>query len=335
MPDFSEGKPQAPELPNIHLGLIDGLPKYLAATLGDRQSTLSRFAENPTDPAIWSLVARQALGEEARNTGQPKELRDIPTTELVAFASLVRRAEHSERYGLTASYAPNGKRWFDVLYGFHSPAGDDAITAAVSLVTYGRERIAVDNALDIATGIGKTARIISQYALHTFGLDNNMALLTVAHTDNPAIRFVSGSVDSLPFPNRSMDIITSDGIKYTLPAQTSRAMYREVARVLRRGGVYIDTHYAAADEITVNTGRGFDHPDYHPEDLKTFVTWKAVLQDMIVDTVSGKWDVDTHQALWGDGWDQFIRDLGLREEQLYVDSLTQIKYSHARLLHKQ
>lgn len=335
MPNFAEQRPQAPKLPNIHLGLTSDLPEHLAATLGDREDMLSRFAEAPDDPTVWAEVAGHVLDEESRSVGQPEELRDISGQELLAFAGLVRGTEQRRRYGLTAHYAPNGERWFDVLYGFHSAAGDDAIAAAARMVTSELWDAQVTRALDIATGTGKTACVISQFARYTVGLDNDEVLLAAAYADNPTVEFVGGSVDALPFPDESMDIITSDGIKYTLSARTSVAMYHQIARVLRHGGVYIDSHYAAADEIRVSTGRSLVLADYHPENLGTFVTWRAVLEDMIVDTVSGKWNVDAHLPLWGQEWEQLKHDLGLREVQLHAHPLAQNQFSHARLLYKQ
>lgn len=334
MADFAHHYPQAPSLPSIELGLTRFLPDDLGSTLHSRLNTQELFGDDPTNASIWEMVADHALSEEARGIGQPEELRDVPTAELAAFAGLVRRTEQSGRYALTTDHASNGERWYDILYGLHSPAGNDAIAAAIDFVRRGRWDVETDHALDIATGTGKTAYAISRFVYHTIGLDRDGALLAAAHADVAAVDFVRGNVDALPFPDNSMNVITSDGIKFSLPKETTIAMYREIARVLRPGGTYIDTEQAEPDGIVVRVGGLLTHADYHPEYLKSFVTWKALLQDMIVDSISGVFVAGEQLQQWGPEWDQLMQELGLYEEWVPVGQSGTNCYSHARILHK-
>lgn len=323
-----------PILLHLHTGSIGMLPEHLQDSIYERIDALDRFAKNPTDPTLWSQVTQKALEEDARDESQPNGLHDIPTQELVDFASVVIQTPPKDKYALTTELTSNGKRWFDVLFGFHSPSGSAAIEAAANFHTTANGQPKVATALDLATGTGKTARVVAAFAEHTIGLDRDGALLQVAQADNPNIAFVQGSLDALPFADASMDIITSDGIKYTLDKATSTAMYREIARVLKPGGVYIDTELADPSCITYSTGWGVNNPDVHPEILKTFVTWKAVLEDMIVDTISGKVEESNHMDLSGEEWNAFMNELGLREEYLSAHPRAINKWSNARMLHK-
>ncbi len=323
-----------PSLPHIEVGDIDWLPEELQNSLESRQMALEDFAYDPENPELWQAVTEYALEEEAKGTGQPDELRTIPATELIAFADTIRNTDPADRYALTTGYASNGVRWFDTLYGLHSPSGDTAIEAAAQAYTrkQGTEKVAT--AVDLATGTGKTAQVAAQFAEQTVGLDRDEALLEAAREEHPDIDFVHGSLDSLPFADSSVDIVTSDGIKYSLDAETARTMYSEIARVLKPGGVYIDTDYAEPDEIINSVDLNINHPDYHPEDLATFVTWKAVLEDMIVDTISGKVTIKDPLQLYGHEWDALKADLGLREFTLRAHPRARNKRSHARMLYK-
>jgi hypothetical protein len=64
------------------------------------------------------------------------------------------------------------------------------------------------------------------------------------------------------------------------------------------------------------------------------VTWRAVLQDMIVDTVSGKFEKPNSLSLSGHEWEAFKLQLGLYEQtyQLQRDFISRL--SRARMLYK-
>lgn len=332
MSDFAERQPNPPLPPTVDLGLIDDLPADLAAGLARREHTLGLYTTAAS--IIVEMMAPHVRDEEKRNAPQPKELCDIPADELLAFASLVRQTAPSGRYPLTTEYASNGKRWYDVLYGLHSPSLDVAIEVAIPAQPE-PWHTRPERALDLATCLGKTARVLSRYAQHTIGIDSNPALLTAAHEDVAAVEFVCGSLDALPFPDGSMKLITCSGLLRSLSASESLAAYREIARVLASGGTYVEADYAEPREIFVQTPSGnVVRATYHPEYLKTFVTWKAVLQDLIVESITGWSEMPDEPGLGEDEWDQFLNELELDEDWLYAHPLQRNWFAHARLLHK-
>lgn len=309
---------QTPSLPGIHLGLIKYLPEELANGLDERQELLWQFAIDPENPNIWSHVEDKVLEEEAQNTGQPEGLRDISANDLIQFERTVQATPAEDRYGLTVALAPNGKSWFDTLYGFHNPAGNEAIAHAVDrhLREAKEDKAAV--VVDLGTGTGETAAAAEPHAGHVIGIDRNQALLEAAREKYPDIEFIEGDVTKLPFADGSVDIITSNGLKYALDSEQSSKMYGEISRVLKEGGVYIDADWTPTRDIVISIGGAgtVERPDFHPQELAQFVTWRAVLQDMIVDTVSGKFEKHDAMELKGHAWDDFKLRLGLYQSWL-------------------
>lgn len=332
-----EKQPQESQpLPGIHLGETAYLPDDLVEGLDERQDVLDLFSESPRDTRIWNYVADKTLEEEMRGTGQPEGLKDVSAHALIEFAHAIYDAEPEDRYALTTRQAPNGELWFDVLYGFHGSNGNMAIANAVTKQLRDLGQDNVERAVDLGTGTGETAEMVAPHASHMAGVDKEAALLQVAQERHPDTRFIEGDVRQLPFGDNSADIVTSNGLKYTLGAESSRQMYAEVARVLKDGGVYIDADWVPANEIVLNVHPFGDvkTPDSHPEELLSFVTWRAVLQDMVVDTVSGKFEKTGSMALSGQEWETLKLNLGLYEETHQLQNGFSSKLAKARLLYK-
>jgi ubiquinone/menaquinone biosynthesis C-methylase UbiE len=57
-----------------------------------------------------------------------------------------------------------------------------------------------------------------------------------ARNDNLRIEFLEGSVDEIPFPNNSFDAVLSALMIHHLPTEIKKGMFREIRRVLRKGG---------------------------------------------------------------------------------------------------
>jgi ubiquinone/menaquinone biosynthesis C-methylase UbiE len=317
-------QPERPVLKELDEGRIDILPPNIVEGMSDRMATLGEFASDPSNPDIWSRVANNVRQEESEGTAQPEELSDISPESLIGLAHAVLQADPKDRYSLVAQKAPNGSVWFDVLYGFHSPSGDKAIEEGIKWQIGKLKTNEVDQIVDLGTGTGKTAAVAAKYARNTTGVDRNMPLLEVAKDSHPDIHFVDADVTKLPFGDGSVDIITSDGLKYALDLKASIQMYSEIARVLKTGGVYIDTDWVDPSYVGA---------DFHPEELKEFVTWRAVLQDMIVDTVSGKFEkADALNMYFDNDWTYLKTQIGLYEEGL-SSSVSRTK-AKARMLYK-
>src|SRR4051812_17696728 len=93
--------------------------------------------------------------------------------------------------------------------------------------------------LDVATGSGNTAIAAARRCTNVTGLDFVPALLergrTRAAAEGVPVTFVEGDAQSLPFPDRSFDVVLSTfGVMFA-PDQVLAAA--EMVRVLRPGGV--------------------------------------------------------------------------------------------------
>ncbi|HSH55307.1 MAG TPA: class I SAM-dependent methyltransferase [Candidatus Limnocylindrales bacterium] len=331
MSEYTSPPVREPSLLGIHLGLIKDLPDAIRGGLTDRVNMLETFADDPANASIWLAVIDKTLQEEGLNLGQPEELRDVPAAELADYAIQMLQTDPSDRYQLTTSYASNGNRWFDILYGFHSPSADAAIEGALKLHPQ-PEGVAVD----LGCGTGKTTAKVASYADATIGIDMSPDLLTVAQVEQEANTFMQADVTELPFSDNSINVITSSGLRGALDANQALRMYSEVARVLQTGGRYIDSDWRLPKDIVLSVG-GFgkvEHPDAHPEYLKSFVTWRAVLQDMIVDMTSGKFEKADSLDESGYQWQEYLWGLGMYETRGNLISDFDSRCAVARILHK-
>lgn len=271
-----------------------------------RAELLGQFAQTPEDDAIWETAYKWARAEKdkpARWPATPDKLRptiadDIPAEELIALAQRVRATPMAERYNLMTQQASNGKTWFDVLESFSSSQIERA-QATVIADLLGDQKVAT--ALDIGTGTGKSLAKLEAHADTVVGLDRNGVLLREAGTKaGSATTLIQASADAFPLMDRSVDVASSTGIIGALDAKASERFYRELARVLKPGGVYVDGTYA-------------EHQGYVGEELlRITATSKAMLADMIVDTVSAKFEIGDHMS--SEERAALLGRLGLREE---------------------
>ena len=92
--------------------------------------------------------------------------------------------------------------------------------------------------LDAGCGTGRNLRFLGErYGVDVLGLDHSSVALDCC-VARGAARLVRGSVNALPFPDRSVDLITSFDVLMTAGVDDLAAM-REFARVLRPGGALV------------------------------------------------------------------------------------------------
>src|SRR4051812_37152213 len=91
--------------------------------------------------------------------------------------------------------------------------------------------------LDLACGTGDIAFELSRRGARVIGLDLTHRMLQLARArddDAPGVRFVTGDMMALPFPDRSFDLVTTGyGIRNVPRIEPALA---EIRRVLRPGG---------------------------------------------------------------------------------------------------
>lgn len=97
-----------------------------------------------------------------------------------------------------------------------------------------------DTVLDLGCGSGYAARALRELAdaKEAYGIDASPAMIRNArsYTDDPAVAFLVGSFDALPFPDNSIDHIFSMEAFYYAPDVD--AALRELNRVLTPGGTF-------------------------------------------------------------------------------------------------
>lgn len=248
----------------------------------ERKRMQHQFGDTPRDDNIWNTVVEHARQEEVWGEQSDGDINNVSIDDLTALATQVRaEPDPIKRYTLVAQKAPNGLRWFDILPGFSSPNIDARIAqTAVSVLPDGQD--SYEHALDMGAGTGNlTAHLTREkwgkpepVAKHITALDRVPDMLRASHTDGAdTVDHVVADMLHTPFPDGSFDLITSGGVVFSLDKEKARAYYAEIARLLEDGGLYLDGHYA---------------DDKHPESRLLSSTWKHVLADMIVDTVSGR-----------------------------------------------
>jgi ubiquinone/menaquinone biosynthesis C-methylase UbiE len=96
--------------------------------------------------------------------------------------------------------------------------------------------------LDLACGPGIVAAAAQRRGTSVSGLDFSPAMLAVARSANPDIRFHEADAEAIPMADRSLDIVISNFGPHHFP-RPERAL-DEVFRVLRPGGLVAFTSWA-------------------------------------------------------------------------------------------
>jgi ubiquinone/menaquinone biosynthesis C-methylase UbiE len=91
--------------------------------------------------------------------------------------------------------------------------------------------------LDLGCGSGIFTYLLSQRGLDATGLDISPKLLELARRKYPALTFVEGDVEDLPFEDNSVDGVLLSGLVHHLPEPSLCA--GEVFRVLKPGGRFM------------------------------------------------------------------------------------------------
>ncbi|HEY4916967.1 MAG TPA: class I SAM-dependent methyltransferase [Solirubrobacteraceae bacterium] len=93
--------------------------------------------------------------------------------------------------------------------------------------------------LDVGCGEGGLARRLARAGARVVGLDPQALSLQQsrdARAGTPAVRFIDGVAQALPFPDASFDLVVFFNSLHHVPIQAMDASIAEAARVLRRGG---------------------------------------------------------------------------------------------------
>lgn len=240
------------------------------------EKLLANFNREPTNDAVWRRAYDLALAEEEVGESPFSEFSSVPAQALINLSRKVRDlADFRIRYGLMAQAAPNGRPWFESLTGFSSPSVEAA------LKTYLHDRLQkgghkLEFGTDLGCGTGRITEILAASCDRVVGIDAATPLLSLARQKTDDIEYQTGDVTKLPFEDNSLDVIAAVGLIGALGDKQETLFFSEASRVLKNDGVLI---------------HGFWGPG-NRQDLLIKLSWKNALADMIVDTVSGKYQTD-------------------------------------------
>ena len=105
----------------------------------------------------------------------------------------------------------------------------------------------IDRALDLGCSVGMSTLSLHQYfsakqdtAIDTIGLDLSPYMLAVAKasdTQQQISQWIHGLGESTGLADNSLDLVTLQFVIHELPRQATEAIFREVLRILKPGGV--------------------------------------------------------------------------------------------------
>jgi ubiquinone/menaquinone biosynthesis C-methylase UbiE len=123
--------------------------------------------------------------------------------------------------------------WADTYDDFNNPL----ISIEEPMIRQLIDPVAPGRALDAACGTGRYARYMSQRGHMVSAVDMSAEMIEKARGNAPGVDFKCASLEALPFPDRSFDLVMC-GLALTHLAEISKAI-SEIARVLKAGGAAV------------------------------------------------------------------------------------------------
>ena len=126
------------------------------------------------------------------------------------------------------------------MYDDARPPYQEALIDYVASFCHGKK------VLDMGCGTGIAARQLAKTAVNIVGCDGDPRMIAVARShEQPAIDYVVGLADNLPFGDREFDVVTAFSAFHWF---TDRASIDGIKRVLKKNGLFIVT-YGVKDHI--------------------------------------------------------------------------------------
>ena len=110
---------------------------------------------------------------------------------------------------------------------------------------------------DVGCGPGHVTAYLAGLGLDIFGIDGSSALLDIARSNHPELRFETGHLASLPVETGSLRAVVSKHSIIHTPAHLVASTLEEYARVLAPGGLLYLSFFGAAEPAA--HGESFDH----------------------------------------------------------------------------
>jgi ubiquinone/menaquinone biosynthesis C-methylase UbiE len=90
---------------------------------------------------------------------------------------------------------------------------------------------------DLGCGSGVFSDLLQRAGFRTTGIDISPKLIAIGKSKYPAVELLEGDIESLPFPDESLDGVLLSGVVHHFP--DPRRCVAEVRRVLREGGKFM------------------------------------------------------------------------------------------------
>ena len=112
-------------------------------------------------------------------------------------------------------------------------------------------------AVDVGCGPGHVTAYLAELGVDIFGIDGSSALLDIARSNHPGLRFEVGQLASLPVETGSLRAVVSKHSIIHTPPHLVGSTVEEFARVLAPGGLLYVSFFGAVEPAT--HGEPFDH----------------------------------------------------------------------------
>lgn len=288
----------------------------------ERSDVYQRFLLNKDDDQVWHEVIHRAQHEDERGEVPRHELQGIGTEELSDLAGLLRGQTKDEQYVTLTRNASNGKSWNEVLTGL----GDTPLARTLkrfleavvtteeleakkkdrlhhAVILGGRDIKAIDQMVFSkdrhAKGGVFTANPIADNVTVVEPSERLRATDEKILADETQVKFVDGSPADMPLEKGSQKLIVGTRNTEGMDKHTLSDFYLELARVLRNGGVYVESNRTRSiNGISLSL-------------------WKSLLAQMIVDTVEDRGAIPDRMD--PDREDNMLKGLGLTKQTFKYD----------------
>jgi SAM-dependent methyltransferase len=105
---------------------------------------------------------------------------------------------------------------------------------------------------DVGCGPGHVARYLHDAGANAMGLDLSPRMIEIARELNPAIPFEAGDMFALPIATESLAGISAFYAVVNIPEPSLPAVFREMYRVLRKGGVLLIAFHVGGESLFVD-----------------------------------------------------------------------------------
>ena len=126
------------------------------------------------------------------------------------------------------------------------PVDQSLLVAFIELV----KRQTIHRVADVGCGPGRASAFMAERGLQVVGVDPSQAMLAVARSAHPHIKFEEGQLDALPFETKVLaGAVCWYSIIYTPPDRLVEA-FSELARVLMPGGYLLLAFQAEGEPVS-------------------------------------------------------------------------------------